>query len=199
LSLGVIIMESKTPEKFEKLLPNDYWLLVPWRFYAWHPHHTSRDRSRFLRMMLFINNTKNTFYETKVLKTKHVSFLKYIYKLIMLYWFSTGHSDQCHWEIYRSNTRFTGRGPSDRCQFRPLTITKNHFVPYEFCTITISYHNLPFRTTKLQFRTICILHHNHFVPYVILLSSQFGNRITLWPFRTICDMEVNTLWPIPTI
>jgi hypothetical protein len=24
LSLGVIIMESKTPEKFEKLLPNDY-------------------------------------------------------------------------------------------------------------------------------------------------------------------------------
>ena len=39
----------------------------------------------FLRMMLFINNTKNTFYETKVLKAKHVSFLKYIYKLIMLY------------------------------------------------------------------------------------------------------------------
>ena len=66
--------------------------------------HTSRDRSRFLRMMLFINNTKSTFYETKVLKTKHVSFLKYIYKLIMLYWFSTGHSDQCHWEIYRSQT-----------------------------------------------------------------------------------------------
>jgi hypothetical protein len=33
------------------------------RFYAWHPHHTSRDRSRFLCMMLFINNTKNTFYE----------------------------------------------------------------------------------------------------------------------------------------
>ena len=33
-----------------------------------------------------------------------------------------------------------------------------------FRTITISYHNLPFRTTKLQFRTICILHHNHFVP-----------------------------------
>jgi hypothetical protein len=120
LSLRVIIMESKTPETYEKLLPNDYWLLVPWRFYAWHPHHTSRDRSRFLRMMLFINNTKNTFYETKVLKTKHVSFLKYIYKLIMLYWFSTGHSDQCHWEIYRSNTRFTGRGPSDRCQFRPM-------------------------------------------------------------------------------
>jgi hypothetical protein len=27
-------MKSKTPEKFEKLLPNDYWLLVPWRFYA---------------------------------------------------------------------------------------------------------------------------------------------------------------------
>ena len=74
-----LIMKSKTPEKFEKLLPNDYWLLVPWRFYAWHPHHTSRDRSRFLRMILFINNTKNTFYETKVLKTKHVSFLKYIY------------------------------------------------------------------------------------------------------------------------
>jgi hypothetical protein len=110
LSLGVIIMKSKTPEKFEKLLPNDYWLLVPWRFYAWHPHHTSRDRSRFLRMMLFINNTKNTFYETKVLNTKHVSFFKYIYKLIMLYWFSTGHSDQCHWdlpvqhEIYRSRS-----------------------------------------------------------------------------------------------
>ena len=106
LSLGVIIMESKTPEKFEKLLPNDYWLLVPWRFYAWHPNHTSRDLSRFLRMMLFINNTENTFYETKVLKTKtkHVSFLKYIYKLIMLYWFSTGHSDQCHWEIYRSRS-----------------------------------------------------------------------------------------------
>ena len=38
----------------------------------------------------------------------------------MLYWFPTGHSDQCHWEFYRSNTRFTGRGPSDRCQFRPL-------------------------------------------------------------------------------
>jgi hypothetical protein len=107
MSLGVIRMKLKTPEKFEKLLPNDYWLLVPWRFYAWNPHHTSRDRSRFLRMMLFINNTKNTFYETKVLKTKHVSFLKYIYKLIMLYWFSTGHSDQCHWEIYRSHTRFT--------------------------------------------------------------------------------------------
>jgi hypothetical protein len=106
LSFGVIIMESKTPEKFEKLLPNDYWLLVPWRFYAWHPNHTSRDLSRFLRMMLFINNTKNTFYETKVLKTKtkHVSFLKYVYKLIMLYWFSTGHSDQCHWEIYRSRS-----------------------------------------------------------------------------------------------
>ena len=34
-----IIMKSKTPEKFEKLLPNDYWLLVPWQFYAWHPHH----------------------------------------------------------------------------------------------------------------------------------------------------------------
>ena len=99
-----IIMKLKTPEKFQKLLPKDYWLLVPWRFYAWHPHHTSRDRSRFLRMMLFINNTKSTFYETKILKTKHVSFLKYIYKLIMLYWFSTGHSDQCHWEIYRSLT-----------------------------------------------------------------------------------------------
>jgi hypothetical protein len=123
LSLGVIIMKSKTPEKFEKLFPNDYWLLVPWRFYAWHPHHTSRDGSRFLSMMLFINNTKNTFYQTKVLKTKLVSFLKYIYKLIMLYWFSTGHSDQCHWEIYRSNTRFTGRGPLDRCQFRPLDIS----------------------------------------------------------------------------
>jgi hypothetical protein len=35
---------------------HDYWLLVPWRFYAWHPHHTSRDRSRFLRMLLFINS-----------------------------------------------------------------------------------------------------------------------------------------------
>jgi hypothetical protein len=42
-----IIMKSKTPEKFEKLLPNDYWLPVPWRFYAWHPHHTCRDRSCF--------------------------------------------------------------------------------------------------------------------------------------------------------
>ena len=115
-----IIMKSKTPEKLEKLFPNDYWLLVPWRFYAWHPHHTSRDGSRFLSMMLFINNTKNTFYQTKVLKTKLVSFLKYIYKLIMLYWFSTGHSDQCHWEIYRSNRKFTGHGPSDRCQFRLL-------------------------------------------------------------------------------
>ena len=38
----------------------------------------------------------------------------------MLYWFPTGHSDQSHWEIYRSNTIFTGRGLSDRCQFRPL-------------------------------------------------------------------------------
>ena len=76
-------MKSKTPEKFEKLIPNDYWLLVPWRFYAWHPHHTSRDRSRFLRMILLINNTKNTFYETKVLKTKHVSFLKYIYNALL--------------------------------------------------------------------------------------------------------------------
>jgi hypothetical protein len=56
-----IIMKSKTPEKFEKLLPNDYWLLVPWRLCARHPHHTSRDRSPFLRMILFINNTKNTF------------------------------------------------------------------------------------------------------------------------------------------
>jgi len=65
-----IIMISKTPEKFEKLLLNDYWLLVPWRFYARHPHHTSRDRSRFLRMILFINNTKNTFYETKGFKDK---------------------------------------------------------------------------------------------------------------------------------
>jgi hypothetical protein len=45
-------MKSNTPEKFEKLLPNEYWLLVPWRFYAWHPHHTSRDRSLFLRMIL---------------------------------------------------------------------------------------------------------------------------------------------------
>jgi hypothetical protein len=56
-----------------------------------------------------------------ILFVSFYSFLKYIYKLIMLYWFSTGHSDQCHWEIYRSNTRFTGRGLSDRCQFRPLT------------------------------------------------------------------------------
>jgi len=79
-----LIMKSKTPEKFEKLLPNDYWLLVPWRFYAWHPHHTSRDRSRFLRMILFINNTKNTFYETKVLKTKHVLFLKYICNALLI-------------------------------------------------------------------------------------------------------------------
>jgi hypothetical protein len=124
LSLGVIIMKSKTPEKFEKLFPNDYWLLVPWRFYAWHPHHTSRDGSRFLSMMLFINNTKNTFYQTKVLKTKLVSFLKYIYKLIMLYWFSTGHSDQCHWEIYRSNTRFTGH--------RPVPISTTGYI---FCSI----------------------------------------------------------------
>ena len=79
-----IIMKSKTPEKFEKLLPNDYWLPVPWRFYAWHPHHTSRDRSCFLRMILFINNTKNTFYETKVLKIKHVSFLKYIFNALLI-------------------------------------------------------------------------------------------------------------------
>ena len=84
MSLGMIIMKSETPEKFEKLLPNDYWLLVPWRFYAWHPHHTSRDWSRFLRMILFINNTKNAFYETKVLKTKHVSFLKYIYNALLI-------------------------------------------------------------------------------------------------------------------
>jgi hypothetical protein len=77
-------MKSKTPEKFEKLFPNDYWLLVPWRFYVWHPHQTSRDRSRFLRMILFINNTKNTFYETKVLKTKHVSFFKYIYNALLI-------------------------------------------------------------------------------------------------------------------
>ena len=72
-----IIMKSETPEKFEKLLPNDYWLLVPWRFYAWRPHHT-------IRMILFINNTENTFYETKVLKKKHVSFLKYIYNAILI-------------------------------------------------------------------------------------------------------------------
>jgi hypothetical protein len=31
-----------------------------------------------------------------------------------------------------------------------------NFVPYVFCTITISYHNLPFRTIT----------RNHFVPYV---------------------------------
>jgi hypothetical protein len=73
-----IIMKSKTPEKFEKLIPNNYWLLVPWRFYAWHPHHISRDRSRFFRMILLINNTKNTFYETKVLKTKHIIFEIYL-------------------------------------------------------------------------------------------------------------------------
>ena len=79
-----IIMKSKTPEKFKKLLPNDYWLLVPWQFYAWHPHHTSRGRSRFLCMILFINNTKNAFYESKVLKTKHVSFLKYIYNVLLI-------------------------------------------------------------------------------------------------------------------
>jgi hypothetical protein len=59
-------------------------LQVPWRFYAWHPHHTSRDRSRFLRMILFINNTKNVFYETKVLKTKRVSFFKYIYNALLI-------------------------------------------------------------------------------------------------------------------
>jgi hypothetical protein len=60
MSLGVISMKLKTPEKLKKLLPNDYWLLVPWRFYAWHPHHTSRDRSRFLLIFdclsLFIAN-----------------------------------------------------------------------------------------------------------------------------------------------
>ena len=79
-----IIMKLKTPEKFEKLFPNDHWLLVPWWFYVWHPHHTSRDRSRFLCMILFINNMKNTFYETKALKTKHVSFLKYIYNTLLI-------------------------------------------------------------------------------------------------------------------
>jgi len=36
-----------------------------------------------LCMILFINNTKNTFYETKVLKTKHVLFLKYIYNALL--------------------------------------------------------------------------------------------------------------------
>jgi hypothetical protein len=96
-------------------------------------------------MMLFINNTKNTFYETKVLKTKQVSFLKYIYKLIMLYWFSTGHSDQCHWEIYRSNTRFTGRGPSDRCQFRPLlnhtNFLRSHIHVNSFIDQRVCSHN----------------------------------------------------------
>jgi hypothetical protein len=60
----------------------DYWF--PDDFMR-DTHTIPVDRSRFLRMMLFINNTKNTFYETKVLKTKQVSFLKYIYKLIMLY------------------------------------------------------------------------------------------------------------------
>jgi hypothetical protein len=57
-----------------------------------------------------------------------------------------------------------------------------HFVPYytiSYHKIAISYHN------QKPFRTICFLHHNHFVPYVILLSSHFGNRIILWPFRTI--------------
>jgi hypothetical protein len=51
-----------------------------------------------------------------------------------------------------------------KLQFR--TIARNHFVPYEFCTITISYHNLPFRTTKLQFNSHTkqvISYHNHFV------------------------------------
>ena len=108
LSLGVIIMESKTPEKFEKLFLNDYWLLVPWRFYAWHPHHTSRDRSRFLRMLLFINNTKNTFYETKVLKTKHVSFFKYIYNALLISYRTFGpvslRNLPVQHEIYRSRS-----------------------------------------------------------------------------------------------
>ena len=76
-----IIMKSKTPEKFEKLLPNEYWLLVPWRFYAWHTHHTSRPITFFYAWYC---NTKNTFYETKVLKTKHVTFLKYIYNAFLL-------------------------------------------------------------------------------------------------------------------
>jgi hypothetical protein len=39
-------------------------------------------------MILFINNTKNTFYETKVLMTKHVSFFKYIYNALLISNFS---------------------------------------------------------------------------------------------------------------
>jgi hypothetical protein len=92
-------------------------LQVPWRFYVWHPHHTSRDRSRFLRMILFINNTKNVFYETKVLKTKRVSFFKYIYNALLISYQTFG---PVSLRIYRSNTRFTGRGPLDWCQFQPL-------------------------------------------------------------------------------
>ena len=106
LCLWVIIMKSKTPENFEKLFPNDYWLLVPWWFYAWHPHHTSRDRSHFLRMILCINNTTNTFYETKVLKTKHVSFLKYIYNALLISYRTFGpvslRNLPVQHEIYRS-------------------------------------------------------------------------------------------------
>ena len=47
--------------------------------------HTIPVETDHVFFVLFINNTKNTFYETKVLKTKHVSFFKYFYKLIMLY------------------------------------------------------------------------------------------------------------------
>jgi hypothetical protein len=59
-----------------------------------------------------------------------------------------------------------------------LCFGKCNFVPYEFCTITISYHNLPFRTTKLQFRTICILHHNHFVSIWYELVIVYS--ISIW-------------------
>jgi hypothetical protein len=135
-------MKSKTPEKLEKLFPNDYWLLVPWRFYAWHPHHTSRDRSHFLHMILFINNTKNTFYETKVWKTKHFWNIS-----IMLYWFPTGHSDQCHWEVYRSNTRFTGRGMSDRCNIMVNQIK----TPIQNYFEKVLYENLTFEIPPLWF------------------------------------------------
>jgi hypothetical protein len=44
----------------------------------------ARKRKYELRMILFINNTENTFYETKVLKKKHVSFLKYIYNALLI-------------------------------------------------------------------------------------------------------------------
>jgi len=66
---------------------NSEWLLVTGSLMilcVTSHHHTSRDRSHFLRIILCINNTTNTFYETKVLKTKHVSFLKYIYNALLI-------------------------------------------------------------------------------------------------------------------